>query len=179
LPLNLVVRAGGEPSSVAAAVRRAIHAVDPSQPVEGVAPMTEYLSDVLVSERFSAVVMGTLGGLGLALAAFGLYGVMSYSVGQRRGEIGLRMALGARPRDVLRLVLGEGGALVLAGLATGLLGAAAVGRVLAGTLVGVGPADPPTFLLVALVLGVAALVACWLPARTATRVDPMAALRCE
>jgi len=177
LPLILVVRAAGEAASVAAAVREAIRAVDPAQVVGGVAPMTEHLSDVLLAERFGAALMGTLGGLGLTLSALGLYGVMAYSVSQRRREIGLRMALGARPRDVLRLVLGEGSRLLGLGLAFGLLGALALGRALASTLHEVGTADPSTFVVVALALGSAALVACWLPARRAARVDPMTALR--
>jgi putative ABC transport system permease protein len=179
MPLNLVVRTAGETASVAAAVREAIRAVDPAQPVAGVAPMSDHLSDVLLGERFGAALMGTLGALGLTLASLGLYGVMAYSVSLRRREIGLRMALGARPLDVLRLVLGEGGALVVLGLALGFVGAFALGRLLASTLHEVGPADPPTYLLVALVLGAAALVAAWLPARRAARLDPMAALRCE
>jgi putative ABC transport system permease protein len=179
LPLNLVVRAGGRTAPVAAALREAIRAVDPAQPVAALEPMSGHLSDVLRGERFGAVVMGTLGALGLILAALGLYGVMAYSVSQRGHEIGLRMALGARPRDVLRLVLGEGGALVAIGLGLGLAAAVAVGRLLASTLHDVGPGDPPTFLLVALVLGATGLVASWLPARRAARVDPMTALRSE
>jgi putative ABC transport system permease protein len=179
LPLNLVVRTGRGTDAVAAAVREAIRAVDPAQPVAGLAPMSEHLPDVLRGERFGAALMGTVGALGLTLAALGLYGVMAYSVSQRGHEIGLRMALGARPRDVLGLVLGEGGSLVALGLSLGLVGALALGRLLAGTLHEVEPADPPTFLVVALVLEAAGLATSWLPARRAARVDPMAALRCE
>jgi putative ABC transport system permease protein len=179
LPLNLVVRTGGDAGWVAAAVREAIRAVDPGQPVARVAPMSEHLPDVLLGERFGAVLMGILGALGLTLAALGLYGVMAYSVSQRWREIGLRMALGARPRDVARLVLREGGALTALGLGIGLLGALAVGRLLASTLHDVSPTDPLVLLLVPIVLGSAALVACWLPARRAARIDPMTALRCE
>jgi putative ABC transport system permease protein len=179
LPLNLVVRTGGGTAAVGAAVREAIRAVDPAQPVAGLAPMSEHLSDVLRGERFGAVLMGTMGALGLALAALGLYGVMAYSVSQRGHEIGLRMALGARPRDVVGLVLVEGGTLVVVGLALGLAGAFALGRLLASTLHDVDPADPHAFLLVALVLGAAGLAASWLPARRAARVDPMTALRSE
>jgi hypothetical protein len=108
LPLNLVVRTGGDASSVAASARNAVHAVDPGQPVAGVAPMSAHLSDVLLADRFAAALMGALGGLGLTLSALGLYGVMAYSVGRRQREIGLRMALGAGPRDVLRHVLEKG-----------------------------------------------------------------------
>jgi putative ABC transport system permease protein len=179
LPLNLVVRTSGDPSSVATPVREAVRAVDPYQPVAGVMPMKEYLSDVLIAERFSAVLMATLAALGLLLAALGLYGVMAYSVSQRTGEIGLRMALGARPRDVLRLVLRAGLSMFGLGLGLGVAGAWALTRLLSSTLQGVNPTDPATFALVALVLAGAALLACWLPARRATRVSPMVALRSE
>ena len=117
--------------------------------------------------------------LGLMLAAFGLYGVMAYSVSQRTGEIGLRMALGARQRDVLKLVMGHGVVIILIGLSAGLLGAWAVTRLLSGTLYQVSPDDPATFILVAVLLASVALLACYLPARRATRVDPMVALRQE
>jgi putative ABC transport system permease protein len=179
LPLNLVVRSSGEPTAVAAAVREAVRAVDPDQPVANVMPLKEHLSDVLIAERFSAVLMGTLAALGLLLSAVGLYGVMAYSVGQRTGEIGLRMALGARPRDVLRLVIGQGASLIAVGMALGVAGAFALARLLSSTLHEVDPADPGTFAAVALVLGGVALLACWLPARRATRISAMAALRCE
>jgi putative ABC transport system permease protein len=180
LPLNLVLRTGGDAPSVAPAVREAIRAVDPAQVVGSVAPMSEHLSDVLLAERFGAALMGTLALLGLTFSALGLYGVMAYSVSQRQREIGLRMALGARPGDLLRLFLGEGSRLVGLGLAFGLLGAFALARILASTLHEVSRADyPPTLLIVSLVLGLTALAACWLPARRAARMDPMSALRAE
>ena len=179
IPLNLLVRVSGDPSLVAKAVREAVRAADPAQPVAGAMPMEEYLSDVLVAERFSAVVMGALAALGLLLAALGLYGVMAYTVSLRTGEIGLRMALGARPRDVLGLVLGRGVKLALGGLTLGLCAAWALSRLVASTLYQVNATDPATFLAVALVLGVVALLACYLPARRAAKVDPMIALRCE
>lgn len=187
LPLNLLVRAAGDPAgvvagdpaAVAAVVRGAVHAVDPDQPVAGVMPMPESLSDVLIAERFSAVLMGTLAALGLVLAALGLYGVMGCSVGRRTGEIGLRRALGARSRDVLRLVVGKGVWLVGLGLALGVAGAWALTRLIASGLYQVEAADPATFAGVALLLGAVALLACLIPARRATRIDPMAALRCE
>jgi putative ABC transport system permease protein len=179
LPLNLVVRARDEPASVAAAVRGAVRAVDADQPVAGVMPMTKYLSQVLVAERFSAVLMATLATLGLLLSALGLHGVVAYSVGQRTAEIGLRMALGADPSDVLRLIAGQGLALVALGLTLGAAGAFSVTRLLANALHEVSPRDPATFVLVALTLGAVCLFACWLPARRATRVSPAAALRSE
>ncbi len=179
LPLNLVVRTSGDPAAVAAAVRDAVHEVDPDQPVASVMPMREYLADVLVGERFGAALMGALAALGLGLAALGLYGVMAYSVGQRQGEIGLRMALGARPRDVLLLVVGEGAVLIAAGLGLGVLGAWALARLLASTLYQVSPSDPATFAMVAVVLCGTALIAAWVPARRAARVSPLEALRGE
>jgi putative ABC transport system permease protein len=179
LPLNLMVRMGGPSASVAGAVRAAVQALDPHQPVAGVMPMTEHLSDALIAERFSAVLMGTLAALGLVLAALGLYGVMAYSVGQRTGEIGLRMALGARPREVLRLVLGQGAVLTAIGLGLGVAGAWALARLLSSTLYQVSASDPATFAVVPLVLAGVALLACWLPARRAARLSPMVALRRE
>jgi putative ABC transport system permease protein len=179
LPLNLVVRASGEPAEVAAAVREAVRAVDPHQPVANVMPVPEYLSDVLIVERFGAALMATLAVLGTALAAVGLYGVMAYSVSRRTGEIGLRMALGARPGHVLRLVLGQGGLLVLGGLLLGVVGAFGLTRLLASTLHEVSPSDPTTCAVVLLVLALVSLLACWLPARRATRLSPIVALRHE
>jgi putative ABC transport system permease protein len=179
IPLNLLVRTSGDPSRVAKAVREAVRATDPIQPVAGVMTLPEYLSDVLIAERFSAVVMGALASVGLLLAALGLYGVMAYTVSLRTGEIGLRMALGARPRDVLRLVLKRGFTLALGGLALGLGAAWALSRLVASTLYQVKATDPVTFLAVALVLSGVALLACYLPARRAARVDPMIALRIE
>jgi predicted permease len=179
MPLNLVVRASGDPSSITASVRDRIRSLDADLPVSNVMTMNDHLAEVLITERFSAVLMGTLAALGLMLAAFGLYGVMAYSVSQRTGEIGLRMALGARPRDVLKLVMGHGVVIILIGLSAGLLGAWAVTRLLSGTLYQVSPDDPATFILVAVLLASVALLACYLPARRATRVDPMVALRHE
>jgi putative ABC transport system permease protein len=179
LPLNLVLRTSGDAASVAAAARAAVHALDPNQAVAGALPFPEYLADVLVPERFSAVLMAALAATGLLLAALGLYGVMAYSVGRRTGEIGVRMALGARPRDVLRLVIGQGLPVIAAGLAVGLCGAWLLARLLAGALYQVSPRDPATFTVVTLVLTAVALLACWLPARRAARIDPLAALRNE
>jgi predicted permease len=179
IPLNLLVRASGDPSLIAKAVREAVRATDPGQPVAGVMALQEYLWDVLIAERFSAVVMGALAAVGLLLAALGLYGVMAYTVSLRTGEIGLRMALGARPRDVLRLVLKRGVTLALGGLALGLGAAWALSRLVASTLYQVKATEPMTFLAVALVLSGVALLACYLPARRAARVDPMIALRIE
>ena len=179
LPLELVVRTNGDPGGLAAAVRTAVRAIDAEQPIGAVMPLREQLADVLIADRFSAVLIATLAAAGLLLAALGLYGVMAYTVGQRTGEIGLRMALGARPSDVLRLVVGQGFGFVAAGLLLGIAGAWILSRLLSSALYEVSPSDPATFGAVAAVLAASALVACWLPARRATRIDPMAALRCE
>ena len=179
LPLELVVRPGGDRQGLAAAVRTALRDVDPDQPLSAGAPLREQLDDVLIADRFSAVLVAALGIAGLLLAAIGLYGVMAYTTGRRTGEIGLRLALGARTGDVLRLVVGQGIALVAAGLAIGIAAALALARLLASVLYEVSPSDPATFVAVAVVLASAALLACWLPARRATRIAPMEALRSE
>jgi putative ABC transport system permease protein len=177
LPVNLVVRGG--PANLAAAVRAVVKELDPEQPVDSAATINEQLADVVATDRFSALLMGLLAAFGLLLAAFGLYGVMAWVVSRRTGEIGLRMALGARPRDVLKLVIGEGASLIVIGLAAGLAGALILSRFLAGTLYGVSANDPLTFVTVALLLAGVALLACWLPARRAAKLDPNVALRCE
>ena len=179
LPMSLVVRATGDPAALATALRQTIRGLDPRVPVSDVATMTEHLADLLVTERFGAVLMGILAALGLTLAALGLYGTLTLSVRQRTGEIGLRMALGARPGDILTHFLGGGAALSAAGLAAGLLGGRALAQVLAGSLYGVGPSDPATFATVGFILTSAGLAACFFPARRASRVDPMTALRGE
>jgi putative ABC transport system permease protein len=179
LPLELVVRPTGDPAGLGAAVRAAVRDVDPDQPVSAASPLREQLDDVLIAERFSAFLVGALAVAGLLLAAIGLYGVMAYTTGRRTGEIGLRVALGAQPRDVVRLVVAEGAALAAAGLFIGIASAFALARLLASILYEVSPWDPATFLAVAVALASAALLACWLPARRATRIDPMEALRSE
>jgi putative ABC transport system permease protein len=179
LPMSVVVKTTGDPAALAAAVRTTIHGLDPAVPVSEVATMAEHLADLLATERFGAVLMGVLAALGLALAAIGLYGTLTLLVRQRTGEIGLRMALGARPGDILRLVLGRGAALSAAGLAAGLLGGRALAQVLAGSFYGVGPSDPATFATVGFILASCGLAACFFPARRASRVDPMTALRGE
>jgi putative ABC transport system permease protein len=178
-PLILVVRASGDPASLTAVIRAAIHSLGPNQPISNVMTMKSYLAEVLIRERFSAVLMGTLAVLGLTLAALGLYGVMAYSVSQRTGEIGLRMALGAQPRDIFSRVIRHGLMLIAIGLSIGLLGAQALTRTMISTLYRISPTDPTTFTFVAVLLAGVALLACYLPARRATHVDPMVALRCE
>jgi putative ABC transport system permease protein len=178
-PLILAVRTNGDPANFTGAIRRVVHAIDPNQPISSVTIMKTYLAEVLMRERFSALLMGTLAMLGLVLAALGLYGVMAYSVARRTGEIGLRMALGAASRDIFRLVVGHALALVGCGLVIGLLGALSITRGLSATLYQISPTDPFTFSAVAMLLATVALLACYLPARRATQIDPMEALRCE
>lgn len=179
VPLNLVVRSSGDPAALAAAVRGAIRSIDPDQPISNVRPIGDLVGEILASERFAASLMAALAALGLAMAVFGLYGVLAFSVSQRIGEIGLRIALGARSLDIQRLVLGHGAALLAVGLAAGLIGARALTRLLSGTLYQVDPGDPATSALVAVILAAATLSACYLPARRAIRVDPIRALRSE
>jgi putative ABC transport system permease protein len=141
--------------------------------------MEQLLADSVALRRFSMLLLGVFAGVAVALAGVGIYGVISYTVGQRTREIGIRIALGARPRDVLRLVLGRGLGLAGAGIALGLAGGLAVTRVISSLLFGVGARDPLTFASVAALLAAVALLACLAPARRATRVDPMVALRYE
>jgi putative ABC transport system permease protein len=178
-PLQLIVRASSRPADLIVPIRHAIHSLDPSQPISNITTMKDYLAEVLMKERFSAILMGTLAAIGLTLAVVGLYGVMAYSVGQRTGEIGLRMALGARSGDILRLVFRHGVTLTACGLLVGLFGAGLITRALSETLYEINPTDPFTFILVAVVLASVTLLACYIPARRATHVDPMVALRCE
>jgi ABC-type antimicrobial peptide transport system permease subunit len=178
-PVNLVIRTSGDPTSLTAAVREAIHSVDPDQPVSDVMTMNTNLSGVLVTERFGSVLMGTLAISGLLLAAIGLYGVMAYAVKQRTGEIGLRIALGAQRKHVLALVVGAGMKLTLFGLVIGLIAAWGATRLLISLLFNLSPTDTATFSVVSLLLGFVGLIACYVPARTAMRLNPVEALRAE
>jgi putative ABC transport system permease protein len=176
---TLLVRAAGDPVALVSAVRREILAVDPDQPLARVATMEARIDDSLKLQRFSLSLMGLFAALALALAVVGLYGVLAYTVVERTHEIGVRLALGASARDIVRLVVGQGMWLMLVGLALGVAGALALTRLMARLLFNVSAADPATFVFIAAVLVGVALVACWIPARRAARVDPMAALRCE
>jgi putative ABC transport system permease protein len=177
--MTLIVRTGGDPKQLAKAVAAAVLAVDPEQPVYGVRTMDEIVAQTLALRRFNTVTISVFGGMSLALAVIGLYGVIAWNVRQRTREIGVRIALGAERRGVLRLVLGDGLRLALAGVAIGLLGAAGAAYVMRSLLFGVAPWDPVTFTAIPVMLVVAAIVASWLPARWAARVDPMVALRAE
>jgi predicted permease len=179
LNLGVVLRTEGEPLGAVAAVRREIHALDPEVEVWATAVLGDYIEAAYVAHRIAATLLVLLGVVALVLSAMGIYGVMAYVVSQRTHEIGVRMALGAQTGDVLRMVLREGLRLGLVGAGLGLLGTLAVGRLLANFLYGVSPFDPWTFLMVAAVLGGVILLASLLPARRATRVDPIEALRYE
>jgi putative ABC transport system permease protein len=177
--LFIVVRTDGDPASLAPSVRGAIASVDRDLPVFRVATMEQMVSDSLAQRRFSMLLFGIFAALALVLAVVGLYGVMSYAVAQRTHEIGLRMALGAQGSDVLRMVVGQGMGLVAVGLGIGLLGALALTRLMSSLLYGVSAADPLTYAGIAILLGAVALLASYVPARRATKVDPMVALRYE
>ena len=175
----LAVRTRSEPAALAASLRQVVRSVDRSLPVYEVATMDERLATNVADRRFNLLLLGLLAGVALALAAVGLYGVLTYTVSERTHEIGIRMALGARRETVLSLILRQGLTLVAAGIAAGLLGSLLVGRLLAASLFGVRPTDPVTFAAISLALLAVALLSSWLPARRATRVNPTVALRQE
>lgn len=177
--MNVVIRTKGEPTSIAAAVRKEVQGIDPDQPVAAVKTMEQWLETSVAGPRYRTALLALFALVALVLAATGIYGVMSYSVSQRTHEIGVRMALGARQRDVLKLVVRQGMTLVVVGVGLGLVGAIALTRVMSSLLFGVTAKDPLTFVAVAALLTLVAFVACYLPARRATKVDPLVALRYE
>ncbi len=177
--LTLVVHSAGDPKTLIASIRREVQTLDENLPTQEIKTLDEIVSFSLWPMRMGAWLVGSFGLLGLLLAAVGIYGVMSYAVTARTREIGVRLALGAQARDVLKLIIGQGLALTLTGAAIGLAMAFVVTRLLVNLLSGVSATDPVTFAGVALFLIVVALVACYLPARRATKVDPLAALRHE
>jgi len=176
---TLVVRAGTDPQSMTSAIREQVLAVDKNQPVYDVQTMEERVARSLEGRRFAMMLLGIFSGFALVLAAVGLYGVLAFAVSQRTREIGIRMALGAQAADVLKQVMREGMILVLIGVAAGLAAALALTRLLGSLLYGVSATDPVTFAGISLLLAGVALGACFVPARRATRVDPMVALRYE
>ena len=177
--MNLVIRTQGDPLSVVGAVRKEVQALDPDQPIASVKKMSDWVDSSVAEPRYRTTLLGMFAALAMILAATGIYGVMSYSVAQRTHEIGVRMALGARQLDVLKLVVRQGMLLTLVGVALGLAGAFALTRVMASLLFGVTAKDPFTFALVAALLIGVAFVACFIPAVRATKVDPLVALRYE
>ncbi len=178
-PRDLVIRTSVDPMSLVAAVREEIHAVDPDQPVSNIRTMEEVLGEEMARQRTGMTLLATFAGLALLLAGIGIYGVLSYFVTQHTSEIGVRMALGAKRGDILKMILKKGMSLALAGVGIGLAGAFALTRLMASLLYGVEAFDPLTFAAVAVLLAMIAAVSCYIPARRATRIDPMSALRYE
>ena len=176
---SLVIKTAVEPLSIARGVIELLHGIDPNQPAARVRSLEQVRAESVAAPRLTTNLLGLFALLALAIAATGIGGVMALAVGQRRHEIGVRMAIGARPGEILRMILGQGMGLALVGIALGLLGAFALTRLLQTLLFEVGPTDPLTFVGVAIILSAATLVACYVPARRAARVDPIIALRTE
>jgi predicted permease len=178
--LNVVLRArGGDPMALVPAARAAVQRVDPTVPLYAVSTLDHGVAAALAPARFNSALLGALAVTGLVLALVGIYGVVSYLVERRRSELGVRQALGASPGALIRLVVSQGMRPVILGLVAGALGALATARLLGGQLRGVSPTDPLSFAVVATVLTAVAVLAAWVPARRATRVDALAAIRIE
>jgi putative ABC transport system permease protein len=175
--MTLVARTAGEPTTMTEAIRNAVLQIDKEQPIARVRTLAQSLSISIAQRQFSMLLLGVFAAVALALAAVGIYGVLSYAVTQRTHEIGIRLAMGAGAREVLILIVGQGMKLALVGIAVGALGALASTRLMSGLLFSVSPTDPWTFASIAALLLAVALLACWLPARRATKVDPLIALR--
>lgn len=175
----VVLRTEGDPTAIMGPVRQAVHQMDPRQVIYAVQTLDQVIAGSLAARRLSMILLSVFAGLALLLASVGVYGVISYLVSQRTREIGVRVALGAQPRDVMRLVLGQGAKTALLGVGAGIVAALGLTRLLVNQLFGVTSHDPLTFVAVTIVLVVVALLACYLPARRAVRVDPMVALRHE
>jgi predicted permease len=175
--MMIFVRTTGEPAALASSVRATIHQLAPRMPVFDMKPMTARMAAATAQARFSSVLLALFAAVAMSLAVMGIYGVMSFAVAQRTREIGIRMALGADRGRVQRLILWEGGRLVVAGVVLGLGSALALTRVLRSMLFEVGPADGVTYAAIVVILAAAGIVATWLPARSAATVDPMVALR--
>ena len=177
--MTVLIKGASDPNLLIASARNAVKALDPDQPIYNQRTMGEIRAESVQSEKLTLTLLSLFAGIALVLAIVGIYGVMSYSVTQRTHEIGIRMAIGARPRDVFRMVLGQGMKLALIGVGLGLILAFAVTRFMATMLFGVAPTDATTFgAITAILIGVA-LLACYLPGRRATRVEPTISLRYE
>jgi putative ABC transport system permease protein len=179
LPLTTVVRTAGEPLAIAGAVRSEVRSLDSQLPIDGVKTLDQYLAESVAQPRFNTLMLALFAGVALVLTSIGLYGIVAYSVIQRTPEIGVRMALGAQTGDVLRLILGQGIRLIMLGLAIGIIMSLALTRMMRSLLFDVSPTDVSTLVTISVILTVVALLACWIPARRAMRVDPMIALRRE
>jgi putative ABC transport system permease protein len=177
--MTIVARSKSNAGAIAGPLRAAVTSVDKSLPVYALKPMTEHLRESLARRRFNLILLSIFSCVALALAAVGIYGVISYGVTQRTHEMGIRMALGAKRRDVLKLVVRQAMVLALAGVGIGLLASFALTRLIKGLLFSVSVTDPMTFVAIAVLMTLIALIACLIPARRATKVDPLVALRYE
>jgi putative ABC transport system permease protein len=177
--LILVIRTKGSPAPLLSALRAAVHAVDKDQAVGAIRPLEDVVADTIARQRFAMTLLTVFSAVALVIAAVGIYGVMAYNVVQRTGEFGIRMALGAQQRDVLRLVLTQGGKLIGIGLVVGLLATLAASRAMGSMLFNTSVYDPLTLMTITLLLAAVALIACFFPANRATKVNPIEALRTE
>jgi putative ABC transport system permease protein len=177
--MTLVVRTAADPAGLLSLARREVYSLDKDQPIDNASTMSEWLVASVAQPRFNFLLLNVFAAVALALAALGIYGVLAWTVAQRTQEIGIRMALGARTEDVFRLMIGQGMKPALLGVALGLFGAAALTRLMKTLLFEISATDPLTFITVASLLTFVALLACWIPARRATKVDPMIALKYE
>jgi putative ABC transport system permease protein len=177
--MNFVLRAAIDPATLSAAAVKEIHALDPDQPVADIRTLDQVVAKSIARPRFNTLLLAIFAGVALVLASVGIYGVMNYSATQRTHEVGIRMALGATRADIMRLVVGNGMMLTLTGIVVGLLASWALTRVMATLLFGVTATDLPTFIGVSAVLAAVAFIANYIPARKATRVNPLIALRYE
>jgi putative ABC transport system permease protein len=177
--MTVIVKGSADPNQLVSAIRQQVKQIDPDQPIYSVRTMDEIRSESVAGERLNLTLLSLFAGIALVLAIVGIYGVMSYSVTQRTHEIGIRMAIGAQPRDVFKMIIGHGMLLAIVGVAIGLAGAFGLTRLMASMLFGIEPTDPVTFASIAVLLTGVALVACYLPGRRATKVDPVVSLRYE
>jgi putative ABC transport system permease protein len=177
--MTLAVRSSVEPMNLANAVRQEVWAIDSNIPITDVRTMENILANVTSQPRFNTILLGIFAAVALALAGVGIYGVLSYSVTQRTREIGVRIALGAQQGDVLKMIVRQGMFLTLLGVGLGLMASFVMTRLMAGLLYGVSATDPAIFMIITLLLIAVALLACWIPARRAAKVDPIIALRYE
>jgi putative ABC transport system permease protein len=177
--VSLVIRAAGRPEDLAEAVQKLVWEFDQDQPIQRLSTMEKLIAEASAPRRFNLLLFGVAAGVAVLLAGVGIYGMMAHLVAQRTHELGIRLALGAQRGDVLRLVILQGLQLAFAGLALGLAAALALTRLLNNLLFGVSATDPLTFAVIALLLVFVTLLACWIPAQRATKVDPMIALRSE
>ncbi|MBO0723985.1 MAG: FtsX-like permease family protein, partial [Blastocatellia bacterium] len=178
-PFMLAIRVSGDPMGMVAAVSREIHAVDPNQPVSVIATMAKLLGEETDQRQVVMILLASFAGIALMLAALGIYGALAYFVAQRTREIGVRLALGAQARDVMKMIMKQGMRLTLFGVGIGLIGGLALARLMKSLLFGISATDPLTFAAVAALLTLVAMLACYIPARRAMNVDPVVALRCE